>query len=196
MYLLANFEEPESTRAALLSSALELLAEKGYKGAITREIAARAGVSEVTLFRLYKNKEALLREAVQKLRPPIEKILPKLSGDLEADLLHMAQNYVGLLEANQGLVMRLLPELTRHPELHGELGPQGLKSAMSAGFGFIASLQQSGLLHSNETPVQATLAFLGPLFAHKILFGGLGVQIQLDLRAYVRGFLQGRRKHG
>ncbi|RMG73353.1 MAG: TetR/AcrR family transcriptional regulator, partial [Nitrospirae bacterium] len=43
--------DKSQTRKALLESALELISEKGYLGATTREIAMRAGVSEITLFR-------------------------------------------------------------------------------------------------------------------------------------------------
>jgi AcrR family transcriptional regulator len=195
MYLLANFSEPDPTKVALMRAGLELLAEKGYKGAITREVAARAGVSEVTLFRHFKSKEMLLQEAIQKLIPPIEQILPKASGDVEADLLELVSNYQKFLEANRGLMLRLLPELNRHPELHGELGPKGFQNAMASGFGFIAELQKTGRLRSDEPPSQAAIALFGPLFAKTLLLGALGIQWPFDLKAHVRGFLEGRRVH-
>lgn len=192
MYLLANFSETDPTRVALMRAGLELLAEKGYKGAITREIAAKAGVSEVTLFRHFGSKESLLQEAIQKLTPPIDQMLPKPSGDVQADLLELASNYQKMLEANSGLMMRLLPELNRHPELHGELGPQGMQNAMASGFGFLAELQKNGLLRSDETPFQAAIALFGPLFAKTLLLGALGIQLPFDLKAHVKGFLEGR----
>ena len=196
MYLLANFSESDPTRIALMRAALELLAEKGYKGAITREIAAKAGVSEVTLFRHFGNKEALLQEAIQQIAPPIEQILPKSSSNLEADLLQLAHNYMQMLESNQGLMLRLLPELMRHPELHGEQGPEGMKNALATGFGFIAGMQKEGLLRSDEPPFQAMVALIGPLFARTLLLEAMGIQLPFDLKAHVRGFLDGRRVHG
>lgn len=48
------------THEALRAAALELFAEQGYDAAGTAEIAARAGVSEMTLFRHFPTKEALL----------------------------------------------------------------------------------------------------------------------------------------
>ena len=193
MYLLANFEEADSTKFALLRSGLELLAERGYKGAITREIAQRAGVSEVTLFRHFKSKESLLREAVHKMRPPIEAVLPTPTADIEADLVQLVSNYSRVLEANQGLLVRLMSELMRHPELLQGGGLTGLGSAMQAGFEFIAGRQRAGLLRSDESPVQAMLALMGPVFARKILMGIAGLEFPLDPQAHVRGFLQGRR---
>ncbi len=193
MYLLANFAEPDTTRTALMRSGLELLAEKGYKGATTREIAARAGVSEVTLFRHFGSKEALLQEAVQKLTPPLEQVLPLRTRNLEADLLHLTERYVQMLEANQGLLVRLLPELARHPELRGAEGPAGFNRAISSVLEYITGLQKAGLLRE-ESPFQAALALLGPLFARVLFFGAMGVHPPFDLKAHVKGFLEGRRR--
>lgn len=194
MYLLSSFEEADATRTALMRSGLELLAEKGYKGATTREIAARAGVSEVTLFRQFGSKEALLHEAVQKLHPPVEQVLPQPTRNPEADLLYLTERYVQMLEANQGLLVRLLPELARHPELRGETGPLGLRKAMSEVFEYIAKLQQQGLLRADEPPFQAAIALLGPLFARVLLLGAMGIHPMFDLQAHVRGFLEGRQR--
>ncbi|HGY10053.1 MAG TPA: TetR/AcrR family transcriptional regulator, partial [Oceanithermus profundus] len=57
---------PSSTYERLLEAALELLAERGYRGATTRAIAERAGVAEVTLFRRFGSKARLLAEAVRR----------------------------------------------------------------------------------------------------------------------------------
>lgn len=48
------------THAALSGAALALFAERGYEATGTAQIAARAGVSEMTLFRHFPSKEALL----------------------------------------------------------------------------------------------------------------------------------------
>jgi AcrR family transcriptional regulator len=50
----------EQTRDRLLRAALELMNERGYDAATTAGIAARAGVSEMTLFRHFPTKAALL----------------------------------------------------------------------------------------------------------------------------------------
>lgn len=49
-----------NTHEALGRAALELFAEKGYDSTGTARIAERAGVSEMTLFRHFPSKEALL----------------------------------------------------------------------------------------------------------------------------------------
>ena len=55
------------TRDQLLAAAARLYGEHGYRGTTTRRIAEEAGVNEVTLFRLFGNKTALLEEAIRAL---------------------------------------------------------------------------------------------------------------------------------
>jgi AcrR family transcriptional regulator len=51
-------------RRLLLEAARELFAERGFKGASTRDVADRAGVSEVMIFRHFGTKANLFQEAV------------------------------------------------------------------------------------------------------------------------------------
>lgn len=53
------------TRSLILDAALDVFADGGSRAATTRRIAAAAGVNEVTLFRHFGTKEALLDEALQ-----------------------------------------------------------------------------------------------------------------------------------
>jgi AcrR family transcriptional regulator len=51
-------------RQLLLDAARDLFAERGFKGTSTRDIAERAGVSEVMIFRHFGSKANLFQEAV------------------------------------------------------------------------------------------------------------------------------------
>jgi AcrR family transcriptional regulator len=50
----------ERTRAALLSAALELFEKRGFESTTAAQIAAAAGVSEMTFFRHFASKDAVL----------------------------------------------------------------------------------------------------------------------------------------
>jgi AcrR family transcriptional regulator len=51
-------------RSRILSAAVELFAEHGYRGTTTREITHRAEVAEAVIFRIYPTKQALFDAAV------------------------------------------------------------------------------------------------------------------------------------
>jgi AcrR family transcriptional regulator len=53
-------EQKEETRGRILESALALIGQGGDDGVTIRAVAARAGVTERTVFRYFENREALL----------------------------------------------------------------------------------------------------------------------------------------
>lgn len=183
----------EHTRLRLLEAALDLLAERGYRGATTQEIARQAGVSELTLFRYFGTKEALLREALAAFVPGgFLEHLPGEDAPLEEGLRAILEAYLGLLEARQALFPRLLAELLRHPSLASEGPPRGVLQVMERVVGFFKAKQEVGLLRQDESPEELALAFVGPLLARFILENALGVRFDLEPEAYLRGYLEGR----
>ena len=50
--------------ATIFRAAIQVVTERGYSGATTRQIAEAAGISEVTLFRKYGNKAELMKQAI------------------------------------------------------------------------------------------------------------------------------------
>ncbi|MFD3005937.1 TetR/AcrR family transcriptional regulator [Thermus tengchongensis] len=179
----------DPVEARLLQAALELLAERGYRGATTKEIARRAGVSEVTLFRRFGSKEALLQRALSAFVPHgLLERLPGAEAPLEAGLRALLEAYLDLVEGRRALLPKLLAELLRHPELKA----QGLLAAMEGVVGFFRAKQEAGALWRGEPPEELALAFLGPLMARFLLGEALGVRLALDKEAYVRGYLEGR----
>ena len=53
-------------REQILHGAMELFAEKGFRGATTREIARHLRISEALMFKYFPSKEALYRAIIQK----------------------------------------------------------------------------------------------------------------------------------
>jgi len=71
------------TKAILLKKASEIVVEKGFSTASTKEIAIAAGVSEGTLFKYFKSKDNLLNEIIFEITgklkaETIDKSIPKL----------------------------------------------------------------------------------------------------------------------
>lgn len=53
-------------REQILQGAMQLFAQKGFRGTTTREIARRLHISEALMFKYYPSKEALYRAIIQK----------------------------------------------------------------------------------------------------------------------------------
>lgn len=83
-----------STSEKILKATLVVLGREGYDKATTRKIASEAGVSELTLFRKFKNKENLVREAYKQ---SIETTMSEMEGILSFDNNKSLETNLGTL---------------------------------------------------------------------------------------------------
>jgi len=98
-------------KSKLMLTAIDLMAEKGYKGVSTKEIAASAGVSEMTLFRNFGSKLNLLEQAVDRYHYSIEMetlFQENIKWDLKADLLTLCRMYHEIMQRNRKLFFIVL----------------------------------------------------------------------------------------
>lgn len=99
------------SKSKLMLAAIDLMAEKGYKGVSTKEIASAAGVSEMTLFRNFGSKLNLLENAVDCYHYSIEMTRifnEKVTWDLRKDLLTISQMYHEVMDRNRKLFLIVL----------------------------------------------------------------------------------------
>lgn len=171
---------------------IQAVAERGYTGATTKQIAEAAEVSEVTLFRKYGSKLQLVEQAVQYLIEQSDfPIHIKYTGRLEADLLRVVQAYQASAVENGQFVFVLLAELSRDPELADLLkAPLGVFREIS----HLLQRYQGEARLKPENPMQALAALLGPLIIAGMLHKALGERVipPLDLEMHVARFLEGR----
>jgi len=83
-----------STREKILQAATELIVDKGFKETTTKDIAASASVSEMSVFRHFGSKKAILVAIMKQysFEYPIENGLrEQLIWELEHDLLLLAE---------------------------------------------------------------------------------------------------------
>ena len=109
----------DETREKLLEATLELISERGYLGATTREIAALAGVSELTLFRKFVKKEHLFEEMLENYTflPRLRDLLDEI-GDMHVKegLNTIGIRFLQTLHQRRPLVRILLSEISHYPE--------------------------------------------------------------------------------
>ena len=103
----------KDTRKKILEAAEELFSQNGFDGVPTKTIASEAGITEMTLFNHFKNKELLYKTVVKEkfLSIMFESVLSELNyDDLEGDLTKIAKKLIGNYEANKNILMMRLKE--------------------------------------------------------------------------------------
>ena len=172
---------------------MQVVSERGYAGATTKQMAELAEVSEVTLFRKYESKAELVRRAISFIvKETALSSAAQYTGDVHADLLKVAQTYQETAVKRGLFILAFISEFERHPELVDSIG-EPLKIFWVIG-DLIARYQSEGVLQ-HEHPIYAVATLLGPLmYITTIRRAKLDSQIPpVDLSAHVTRFLEGRR---
>ena len=103
-------------REQLLAAALKVYGTAGTRGATTRRIAQEAGVNEVTLFRHFGSKDALLRGAIEVSYERFVPIrLPDVPVDPEAELIAWCRVHHEFLVHIRSMLRISMAEFAEHP---------------------------------------------------------------------------------
>lgn len=152
-------------REKILHAATQLYAETGFRGTTTRQIAERAGVNEVTLFRHFGSKTALLHEAIQCACAPRESAgLPDQPQEVRDELLHWALSTWQGLWNRRAVIRTALGELAAHPELY----PRENSATACAGrelTRYLERIRAAGMAPVPFDVSAATATLMGTLFA-------------------------------
>ncbi|MEE8547453.1 MAG: TetR/AcrR family transcriptional regulator [bacterium] len=162
---------PSDTKLKLLEATLELISEKGYLGATTREIAQRAGVSELTLFRKFEKKEKLFEEVLktQTFLPLLRETVIEVEDLEPAEALEMIGiRYLQTLKERKMFVKIVLSELNTYPEKVRNIQMQFVREMEGTLQGYLEELQKSGKLRVVSLEAAAR-TFLRMLFSFFIL---------------------------
>jgi AcrR family transcriptional regulator len=111
----------ENTADKILSSTVDLMSEKGYKAVTIKEIATAASVSEMTVFRTFGSKKAILEAVIDNylFSAPIEQTIHKnITYELEKDLLMISKLYHDVLKRNKKIYLISIMERKTMPEIH------------------------------------------------------------------------------
>lgn len=153
------------TRDHILDSAAKVFAEHGFRGATTRRIAEAADVNEVTLFRLFGSKDALLGEAIRtRVYEHTVAQLPDQPGDARAELIAWAEVEYDNLVKHRASIRQGMTELLERPELRKCMaqGPRGGYGRLQK---YLTALMATGRCANHVNVVHAAAMFLGALFA-------------------------------
>lgn len=176
----------------IFRTVIRIMAEKGYKGATTKQMAEASGVSEVTLFRKYGSKKELVKNAIFFIIDQSNlQFAARYTGDLEADLKRITRVYKNAVIEHGDFVSTLVMELQRDKEL-SELMDVPKKVFMS--FGELIMRYQKERKLQKEHPLQSISTLLGSLMYTYLLGKSLPINelLEIDLDLHVDRFLNGR----
>jgi AcrR family transcriptional regulator len=145
----------------LLFAAIDLIAEKGYNGVSTQEIAATAGLSEKTLFRRFGSKQNLLETAFDRYHYAEEmtKLFnEKLIWDLQTDLLLISRTYHEIMNRNRKMIMISIKEEGNLPRFRErtQKSPRQLLEILT---NYFTAMYEKGKLIRTDPELQA-LSFM------------------------------------
>lgn len=148
-------------------AALQTITERGYAGATTKQIAEAANMSEVTLFRKYGSKAALIKQAMTAMAEQLDfETATQYSGDVLADLQRIVAMYQGAAEIKGQFIYTIVLEVQRYPELAEAIGtPLEMFQRIAQ---LLLRYQEEGILKS-EHPMHALAGLLGPLMATNMI---------------------------
>jgi AcrR family transcriptional regulator len=192
-------ELPPMVRSRVLDTALDLVGRHGLAELSMDELAAQAGVSRATLYRLFPGKAALFAELVRRFSPfePIAAVLETMGGRPPAEVIPaVAHAIAAAMEGHIGLLLQLLFEVSRGGP-GSRAGPDFQNDAANAMrtlplvAGYLAEQMAAGRLRRMD-PTLAVQALTGPIVMHLLMqapaesqSGGPGHGVALPLEEVV-----------
>lgn len=154
-----------SSSERLLQAALEMFSKRGM-AATTREIADKAAVNEVTLFRLFESKDQLLAAVVAQVVRAESEALDRVDledFDLKRDLRAVAQAFSDTHEQYQAFLRTMLSQRL-HPQLTDRIMREVLQPLREKFIAYLSEGHKRGLVR--DVPLgPAVDAFTGMIFA-------------------------------
>ena len=154
-------------RDRLLHAAAQVYSETGFRGTTTRRIAQVAGVNEITLFRHFGNKEALVKEALKLAHRKADTVMLGEPGDPAAELNAWAWSIYQHWYQGRELISRVMGDLIEHPVLAPDICEEpGSEHAMLSRY--LDRMRELGLARGSFHADAAAGLLLGALFTHAI----------------------------
>ncbi|HAW10938.1 MAG: helix-turn-helix domain-containing protein [Candidatus Dormibacteria bacterium] len=170
LFRLLEVEPDPSARDRVLEEAVTLFGQRGLAALSMEELAARAGISRASLYRLFPGKPALFREVVRAHSPfiPVARAIAEHAGEPPERVMPvLAREIVRSTWGRTGLFRVLLLEISG-PDADAELARElALSETIGPLVAYVAGQMESGWLRRMD-PRIALIAFVGPLVMHLI----------------------------
>lgn len=152
------------TRSTILNAAVQVFSQHGFRGSTTRRIADAASVNEVTIFRYFGSKEALLQEAIR--GSDVNAFTNPLPADPQNpadELTQWCAAVVTHLHERSSVIRKCMGEMEERPELgdHAVEAPVRATNELCA---YFRGLRSKGFTNEDFDPAVASAMLIGALF--------------------------------
>lgn len=151
-------------RAAILEAAKALFPARGYDGTSMDAIAQAAGVSKLTVYSHFQDKDTLFVEAVKARCEellPSDLFVPRFEGPVRGHLVRIAHAFFRLITSDEAIAIhRMMSGQTTDdahlPRMFWEAGPKRVQEALAA---FLHAEDAAGELHAPDCALAASQFF-------------------------------------
>jgi AcrR family transcriptional regulator len=153
-----------NSRNEIINAACKVFSQLGFRGCTTRRIADEAGVNEITIFRQFGSKEALLREAMKMTHSVGLTPLPDVPSDPEHELTLWSESIIQHLRLRSSIIRKTMSEIEERPELseHASYVPRQASADLCH---YLTALKRQGRAAEKFEPKTAAAMLMGAIFA-------------------------------
>jgi len=137
-------------REKLLEVAARVYAESGYRGTTTRRIAQEADLNEVTLFRHFGSKDALLREAIERADRQSRELLDPNAADPIAELHRWSLAVFQRFYRQKNLIRQVLGDIVERPEIAPSICDETTTAEFDQLIMYLRLLEERGIVHIGD----------------------------------------------
>ena len=183
---LKNTGKSADTRKKLLDAGLKLISKRGYLGATTKDIAKKAGVAELTLFRHFSSKELLFQEIINSYSflPALKGLMPEIKNlDYRDALLLISDKFLTRLYERRDLVRIMRSEMHLYPSKVKDIYQSFIGEVNQILASYFRELQSGGAL-SDFDPEDGARAFWGMFLSfftvQELMFRNDAIPLEVD----------------
>jgi AcrR family transcriptional regulator len=156
----------EDVRRATLAAAAELLFDGGIRNVTFEKVAARAGVSKMTLYKWWASPGSLAFEAY--FDASEEALAFPDTGDLRADLGTQLHAFIALLQSRGGAMAEIIGHAQSDPELASALTEQYVRPRRQLAVDRLTIARSSGQIRA-EVDLETLVDQLWGACYHRLL---------------------------
>ncbi|MDP9867806.1 MULTISPECIES: TetR/AcrR family transcriptional regulator [Streptosporangium] len=155
-------------RAAVLSATLAELAETGYAGLTVDNVAQRAGVHKTTVYRRWKDREALVLDALTE-QVAADIPIPDTHA-VETDLRELARSLVRMLTspADRAVTIAMFSDAARVPEI-GDVKRRFFADRFLRAEPVVTRAVERGELPAGTDPAELLKTLIAPIYLRLLI---------------------------